>query len=128
MSTAHFDYQKESETFVNIVKELLPELMLDFTSESIDALERFIMQKFDPPGSKYVGESLMIGMGSYIGETIIRNLGGKWSETNPFEINNIGEIKSINPVQKVAKRFKNGPIDSLAHYYGIICKYKNGKA
>ncbi len=120
--------KKEAETFVKIVHELLPEIKLDYSPNSIDALEKIIMQKYNPLGSKYVGESLLIGMGCYLGETIIHNIGGKWSATGQFEINNIGEINVIFPVQKVVKRFRNGLVDSLMHYYNVVCKYTKGNA
>jgi hypothetical protein len=123
MSSPLFDYRKEAETFVGVMKDIAPELKLDFSPESIDALEAFISKNFDPPGSKYFGNSLIAGVGCYVGEVVIRAVGGRWNEQGLAEINGIGEIKALFPIQKALKRFKNGPVDSLAHYYGTVLKY-----
>ena len=116
-------YQKEAEAFVIIMKELASEVNLDYSNQSLSTLDSFISKKFEPAGSKYVGESLIIGMGCYVGEVIIRNIGGHWSNSGEPEVNEIGEIKAIYPIQKVAKRFKNGMVDSLAFYYATIQKH-----
>jgi hypothetical protein len=50
-------------------------------------------------------------------------VGGCWNKLGRAEINGIGEVQAIFPIQKALKRFKGGPLDSLAHYYGTILKY-----
>lgn len=122
-SPPSFDYRKEAEIFVALAKDLVPGARLDFSPESIDELEGFIAKNFDPPGSRYVGNSLVAGVGCYLGEAIVRTVGGHWNEQGRAEINGVGEIQAIFPLQKALKRFKNGPVDSLSHYYSTILKY-----
>ena len=123
MPTQLFDYQKEAETFASIMKEIAPSVMLDFSSESVGELEDFIAKNFDPPGSKHASNSLVAGIGCYLGEVIIRTVGGRWNEQGRAEINGIGEVQAVFPIQKVLKRFKNGSVESLLHYYETILKY-----
>ena len=122
MKEAQNPYQKEANTFVQIMHNMAPGLHLDYTAASIDRLEAFITKQFDPPDSKYVSENLPIGVGCYVGEVIIRTLGGHWHHNQP-EINNLGQVKRIFPLQKATKRFQNGPIDSLTTYYETVAKY-----
>lgn len=116
-------YRQEANTFVQIVQNLVPEVQLDYTAGSIYTLERFIAEQFDPPRSNYVGDNLPIGIGCYIGEVIIRTVGGNWNSEGKPEINNIGPIQAIYPMQKALKRFKNGSEESLAWYYQTIVRY-----
>ena len=116
-------YQREADTFIEIMREMVPDLRLDYSPESIGRLDRFIAREFDPPGSKHVGESLPIGVGCYIGEVVIRTLGGFWSKAGLPEVNAIGQIKAIFPIQKAVKRFKNGAEDSLVSYFDTIARY-----
>ncbi len=102
---------------------MVPDLPLDYTAESIPALEQFIARQFDPPGSKYVGENLIIGVGCYVGEVIVRALGGHWNTEGKPEINGIGPIEAIFPINKAKKRFENGPADSLVHYFETVARY-----
>ena len=115
------NFTNEAETFVAIMANMAPELRLDFSAESINLLEAFIASRFDPPGSQFVGESLPVGVGCYVGETIIRTLGGHWTPAG--EIHHIGGVEKTFPLAKAHKRFQNGPADSLAHYYQTIARY-----
>ena len=112
----------EAETFVSILKDLAPEVILDYSPTSLNKLDVFITERFEPVGSKHVGEALLLGMGCYVGEVIIRCLGGQWSQKGP-EITGIGGVQAVFPLQKVLKRFRNGPVDSLFFYYETIKKH-----
>jgi hypothetical protein len=117
-----FSYQQEAGTFLTIMDEMAPHTCLDYSVESLQRLEQFINEHFDPPGSKFVGESLPLGIGCYVGEVIIRHLGGHWNLEGRPEVNNIGPIDAIYPIEKAQNRFKNGRQDSLAWYYHSIAK------
>lgn len=116
-------YRQEADAFVDIMQNLAPNLRLDYSVKTVAALEEFIARQFDPPGSKYVGPNLPLGVGCYVGEVIIRNLGGHWHHAGRPEINGIGSIQKIFPIEKAMKRFENGPEDSLAHYISVIAQY-----
>lgn len=114
-------YAQEAETFVSIMRSMAPALSLDFSPASIAALETFIADRFDPPGSKFVGESLPVGVGCYVGETIIRTVGGQWQANG--EVQGMSGITRIFPIAKAQQRFQNGPVDSLTHYYQTVARY-----
>jgi hypothetical protein len=120
-------FQKEAETFVSIVSDIAPGLELDFSADSIRTLEDFIATSFDPPGSSYVPESLAVGVGCYVGEVVVRTLGGQWSPDGGAEVRGIGRVNCTFPVQKAQRRFANGPEDSLAWYYQVLAHYAVGE-
>lgn len=114
---------QEADTFVSIMRSMAPDIQLDYSAESITLLEQFIAANFDPPGSKFVGDSLPAGVGCYVGEVIIRTLGGQWAPGGLPEIHQIGSVQKTFPLAKAEKRFQNGPTDSLAHYYKTVARY-----
>lgn len=116
-------YRREAALFVEVMRDLAPALHLDYSAASVRALEQFIAARFDPPGSSYVGEQLPLGVGCYVGEVIVRTLGGLWNAEGRPEINQIGQVQAAFPLQKAVKRFRNGPEDSLAAYYDAIAGY-----
>lgn len=122
------DYQHEAGAFLAIMDEMAPQVALDYSVESLQRLDSFISEHFEPAGSKFVGETLPVGIGCYVGEVIIRHLGGHWNESGKPEVNGLGPIESIYPLDKAIKRFKNGKQDSLAWYYHSIVKkaYEGG--
>jgi len=110
------------------MRDLAPEVKLDYSSKSLEELDSFISKRFEPPGSKFVGDSFMVGIGCYVGEVIVRTIGGRWNNSGDCEINDVGAVQAISPVQKVVKRFKNGSVDSLSFYYATILKYSDAKS
>jgi hypothetical protein len=116
------DYRQEAGTFLTIMDEMAPQLALDYSVESLQRLDQFISEHFEPPGTKPVGETLPVGIGCYVGEVIIRNLGGHWNADGKPEVNDIGPVEAIFPIDKAIKRFQNGKADSLAWYYHSIAK------
>lgn len=115
-------YQQEAGAFLSIMDEMAPQIRLDYSVESLQRLEQFISEHFDPPGSKFVGENLLTGIGCYVGEVIIRHLGGHWNQDCKPEVNDIGPVEAIYPIEKVQKRFELGRQESLSWYYHSIAK------
>ncbi len=122
-------FRKEAQETVSTAKEIF-EAKLDFTAESIKTLDKMIEEGWKTPmGEKEAYELSMsiLSLGSYLGETIIKNLGGKWqvdiAEKNPVEkmlsakIIDLGKIAEIYPFGKTFKRFVSGKEDSLDFYY-----------
>jgi hypothetical protein len=116
------NYEQEAGSFLTIMDEMAPQVALDYSVESLQRLDQFISEHFEPPGSKFVGETLPVGIGCYVGEVIIRHLGGHWNTESKPEVNDIGPIEAIFPIDKAIKRFSNGKQDSLAWYYHSIAK------
>jgi hypothetical protein len=120
-------FQKEAASFVSIVGDIAPNLDLDYSAGSIQSLEEFIASSFDPPGSSYVPESLAVGVGCYVGEVVVRTLGGRWSPDGSAEVREIGSVNCTFPIQKAQRRFANGPEDSLSWYYQVLAHYAAGE-
>jgi hypothetical protein len=116
------DFQQEAGSFLSIMDEMAPQVRLDYSVDSLQRLEQFINEHFDPPGSKFVDDTLLKGIGCYVGEVIIRHLGGHWNEEGKPEINDIGAIEVIYPIEKTKTRFESGRQESLAWYYHSIAK------
>lgn len=115
-------FQQEAGAFLTTMDEMAPQVGLDYTVESLQRLEQFVSEHFDSAGSKFVAETLPMGIGCYLGEVIIRNLGGHWNPEGKPEVNNIGPIAAIYPIEKAKLRFENGKKESLAWYYHSIQK------
>ena len=105
---------------------------LDGTLESFRELDRFVDEQGRPGGvlqSDLRGQ-ILFGMGSYMGQTLIAELGGQWEtdDSDPQgEVNIAVHLSSGTawPVQRALKRLINGPEDSI-YAYGIALKrYKN---
>jgi hypothetical protein len=115
-------YEEEAGNFLSVMGEVASELRLDYSVESLQRLDQFIAENFEPAGSKAIADSLPQGIGCYVGEVIIRNLGGEWSEEDKPEIVGIAALEPIQPIEKAHRRFQNGRQDSLAWYYHAIAK------
>ena len=103
---------------------------LDYSEESISVLEKYIeividkgmLAKQNPElMNKYVNLA-----GSYLGEVIRKNLGGRYEIPNDgifkgsVVLADIGNVEMISPFGKVRKRFKNGKEDDIEFYYKVI--------
>jgi len=100
----------------------------DFSPESLNEIERFFNEhsKNGKPKKKgLLSEKLgsrMFGLGSYVGEVIRQNIGGKWcgDDNDPnVEINvelRLPDKTVCWPIQKVMKRLKNGKEDNIVAY------------
>ena len=109
---------------------------LDYTIDSIIEVDRFftVNMKNDQPkkGGRLYGKGFgpkLFSIGSYVGETIIKNVKGTdWvtddndpqAELNVFlQLPNDGQIW---PIQKVMKRFQNGSEDAIYPYVHLVTK------
>ncbi|WP_260581411.1 hypothetical protein [Sphingopyxis sp. PET50] len=106
----------------------------DFTLASLEEIDRFF-DEHAPHGvarsggllSEDVG-SRLFAIGSYIGETLRRQLGGDWigdDEDPQAEINislKLADGSIIWPIQRAMKRFRNGPEDSIAAYGAAVSR------
>ncbi|MCD6052802.1 MAG: hypothetical protein K0Q55_4224 [Verrucomicrobia bacterium] len=79
------------------------------------------ISKFHPDGN--ILDSTILGYGSYVGEVIRRNLGGKWvqDERGVALLEQIGgiDLKAF-PFSWTQKRFTNGEEDSLAFKFAVL--------
>jgi hypothetical protein len=110
-------------------------LNLDYSFNSIKEIDEFFNThsqdgKATPEGrlSQNLGP-ILFAIGSYIGETFVRNIRG--AEWVTDENNAEGEVTAavifpdgsqIWPMQKVVKRFQNGPVDNLYEYAVMVAR------
>ncbi|MFE4550908.1 hypothetical protein [Streptomyces sp. NPDC056785] len=100
----------------------------DFTPGSLREVERFMAEHSDH-GVAAAGGLLatemgprLFALGTYVGETVRRTRGGTWAADGDgpaAEMNialHLQDGSIIWPVQRVVKRFRNGPEDSIAFY------------
>ncbi|MFI1172871.1 hypothetical protein [Streptomyces melanogenes] len=111
----------------------------DFTPESLRDVERFMDEHSD--GGIAVADGLLatdlgsrlFALGAYVGETVRLHLGGAWAadDDSPHAHSRIAlhllDGSTIWPVQRVIKRFHNGPEDSIA-FYGAALGLPDGSA
>lgn len=117
-------YQNEAGAFLTRMDEVASQMQLDYSVDSLQRLEQFIAEHFDPPGTVNVDESLIFGIGCYYGEVIVRHLGGYWNEEDQPEINGLGPgtVAAIQPIEKARHRFQSGPAASLSWAYHSLVK------
>lgn len=103
----------------------------DFSLESLRDIDRFFDEhsrngEAVPAGllSANLGQRLF-ALGAYVGEVLLRHYGGRWEaddgdpegEINLRIVHASGAV--LWPVQRVMKRFRNGPEEGI-HAYGRL--------
>src|SRR5688500_3261885 len=91
---------------------------LDFTSESLDGVERIMtkIQNQDPkPADEQLNELSRL-WGVYVGEVIRRYYGGQWVVVEGVPDVALGG-KHASPVAKVRKRLVGGATENLKYYF-----------
>lgn len=114
-------------TFVEIMGGLAASLALDYSPESLRALDDFISATFEGPSVSSAPESLQDDVGAYVGEVVRRHIGGRWDEDGSLRDLG-GEVTQVHPIGKARKRFANGPEDSLAWFYEVVRRHAAGEA
>lgn len=102
----------------------------DYTLESMKEIDRFFDEQSGSDGflEKYDRGQILFGLGSYVGETVIKLYGGKWitDDNDPKgEINISIELNNhsiIWPVIRCLKRYTNGREDSIYDYVYVLKK------
>ncbi len=100
---------------------------VDYTLESMKEVERFFVEQSQDGGALTNNPgSILFGIGSLIGETIIKTYGGKWltDDNDPQgEINVSVELPDgivLWPVQRCIKRLQNGPEENIYDYVYVL--------
>jgi len=98
---------------------------LDFSAESLDALERILSALHTRHKTQPSDESVAIDSqvwGAYLGEVIRRRFGGQWSIAPDGRHQLALSGWTSYPVDKVRKRITDGAMDNVRVYFGAIPK------
>ena len=134
MATLKEDIKAQSEWIVKAFEA--DGFKLDGSIDSIIEVDRFFTQNMKngkpKKGGRLYGKGFgpkLFSIGSYVGETIIKNVKGtEWitDDNDPqgelnvsLKLPNDGEIW---PIQKVMKRFQNGSEDAIYPYVHLVTK------
>lgn len=105
--------KQQSETLLAMAEKKF-DLQLDYSEESLEITDYLITIFFKEHREHYIKATVLLG--SYLGEIIINNLGGKWAKD--LSIKKVGDLKGFaHPMTRARKRLANGRNDSLIHYY-----------
>jgi hypothetical protein len=121
------NFSEQAGAFMTMMDDMAPQLALDYSVDSLQRLDQFITEYFDARRARTIETSLLIGIGSYFGEVLVRQLHGEWEENGKPLVVNIENLEPINPLRKAQLRFQNGKQDSLAWAYHTLHK-KVGEA
>ena len=117
------DFIREAGEFCTMMQESYG-LDLDYSPDSLRQLEQLIGAHFGP-GSADANAALIVSMGCYVGEVIIRSHGGRWAPNEEFfnqpAVVIEGKLQTHTfPIGRVWKRFEYGNDQSLVAYYGEV--------
>ncbi|SJZ67747.1 hypothetical protein SAMN02745116_01144 [Pilibacter termitis] len=104
---------------------------LDFSEQSLlhveELLDAFhqkvpkgIKKLFSKGLSNEEMDMLCLVFGAYLGEVVIKNLGGKWQPSERLASVFLDNGTEIYPAQKVYKRLMNGREDEIWAYYKFL--------
>jgi hypothetical protein len=91
---------------------------LDFDEKSIIELDNLI-QKAWPDQPPVQIDNVILLFGSFLGEAIIKTIGGQWVETEQGWGIKIGD-STLMVFTKIKKRLLNGMEDSISYYYQSV--------
>ena len=120
------DMKRLADQFVASMRELGWEL--DFSERSVATLEMMVGKQFGDwrpwRSGKAARKNQPIAslVGAYLGEVMIRHIGGHWGWMPEFDVAAI-QLPSgtwTSPPAKAQKRFVNGTEDNLAFYYETL--------
>jgi len=134
MGTLKQDIKKQSDWIVQAFAA--DKFKLDYSMDSLIEVDRFFNKNMKNGKPKKGGRlakkgfgPILFSIGSYVGETIIKNVkGSKWiTDDNDPEAELNVSLKLPNggdiwPIQKVMKRFQNGSEDAIYPYAHTVTK------
>lgn len=114
------DFQQRAEEFRELARDRY-DLELDYSPTTLAPLEDWLQAEFGP-ASADDHSMLIVGLGCYLGEVVVRNLRGAWQADEEFfhspAVIIEGRLQTRTfPLSRVWKRFEYGRDHSLVHYY-----------
>jgi len=117
------DFEREAREFCELARHDYG-LELDYTPATMKELEELLAAHF-APGSADDNPALIVSMGCYVGEVIVRSFGGAWrADEELFHSPAVvieGKLQTRTfPLSRVWRRFEYGAKHSLVDYYGEV--------
>jgi hypothetical protein len=95
-----------------------PDRKFDFSEDSVKRLDDFVDTLWPKPPSEEELDSLTKLMGAYLGEVMIRTVGGEWRWTDERRVPVLANgTTSAFVLDKVYRRQTVGPTESLTAFY-----------
>jgi hypothetical protein len=96
------------------------DINFDYSERSLAVLDDVISGCWSAPPKNL--ENMVAMFGSYLGETIRRQVGGVWAKDEVgYHLVNVGGVdQRVDPFSKMRKRFLNGKDDSISLYFTCI--------
>ena len=119
------DFQREAGEFCLVAQERFS-LDLNYSPNTLSQLDDLIDSEFGP-GSADDNSALIVQMGSYVGEVVLRAFGGAWrADEELFHSPAIiiqGRLQARTfPLSRVWQRFEFGEEKSLVAYYDELTR------
>jgi hypothetical protein len=100
---------------------------LDFSPASLTRLDD-ALGKFYEPGHEFL-PMMVMEWGAYVGEVVVRNLGGRWHPAEDWTDCYVEVGKAMAyPMRRMASRVTEGPESSLAFWYEALEKQTAGSS
>ena len=120
---AAVDFEHHAAEFCELVRSGFG-LELDYSPGTLGQLDDFV-DTHCGSGSADDHSTLIVGMGCYLGEVVIRNHGGHWSADEEFfhspAVVIAGKLETrAFTLSRVWRRFEYGTEQSLVAYYGDL--------
>lgn len=117
------DFEREAAEFLLLAQSDYG-LDLDYTPDTLRQLEEVLEERF-AQGSADENAALIVSMGCYVGEVLVRTFGGRWSADEEFfhspAVVIEGRLQTHTfPLSRVWRRFEYGSQHSLVDYYGEV--------
>ncbi len=92
---------------------------LAFDADSVEWLDGFIERQRENADEEKI-QKLSSVLGSFLGECIINNFGGRWEQTEYGLAVTFDDGNAAFPFNKIEKQFRNGSDDSIFSFYQTI--------
>jgi hypothetical protein len=96
---------------------------LDFSEESLALVDQFVLRERARRGTDNIN-AIPKGLSGYLGEVVIRNLGGEWSVSErkgqPVVKNIAGKVMEIAPIARTYKFWKFGEESDFSSLFEVL--------
>lgn len=117
------DFEREADEFCKLAFYNYG-VELDYTPDTVRQLESIMVENFTA-GAADDHPALIVSMGCYVGEVIVRTFGGQWRANEEFfkspAVVIEGKLQTRTfPLSRVWRRFEYGAEQSLVDYFGEV--------